>query len=42
LEFNQNSARLWYFLIQLPGSTEEEKRLAVQNLAKLDPNLKVK
>ncbi len=42
LAFNKNSARLWYFLYQLPGSTEEEKELAIKNLAKLDPNFEVK
>ncbi len=42
LAFNQNSARLWYFLYQLPGSTEEEKESAIENLAKLDPNFVVK
>ena len=37
LEFNPQSARLWYFLYQLPGSTESEKLLAIKKLAILDP-----
>jgi hypothetical protein len=35
--FNPNSARLWYFLYQLPNSTEEEKKLAVERIKILDP-----
>lgn len=36
--FNPNSARLWYFLYQLPNSTEQEKKLAVERIKILDPN----
>ena len=42
IKFNSNVARLWYFLYQFPGSTDEEKRMAVENLKKLDPNFIVK
>ena len=41
LEFNPNSARLWYFLYQLPGATESEKSSAISNLSRLDPNFSV-
>lgn len=41
LEFNNNSARLWYFLYQLPGATESEKSSAISNLSRLDPNFSV-
>lgn len=42
IKFNSNSVRLWYFLYEHPGSTDEEKRIAIENLKKLDPNLTVK
>lgn len=42
LAFNPNNARLWYFLYQLPGSTLEEKEMAVKMLKVLDPNFVVK
>lgn len=42
LEFNPNNARLWYFLYQLPGSTEIEKETAKTKLKFLDPNFVVK
>ena len=42
LECNSNSARLWYFLYQLPGSTEDEKEKAKAKLKILDPNFIVK
>jgi len=42
LEFNSNNARLWYFLYQLPGSTEVEKEKAKAELKILDPNFVVK
>ena len=42
LSFNPNNARLWYFLYQLPGSTEAEKEAAKAKLKVLDPNFIVK
>lgn len=42
LRFNPNNARLWYFLYQMPGSTEEEKKLAKEKLSVLDPFFVVK
>ena len=42
LEFNPSNARLWYFLYQLPGSTEIEKETAKTKLKVLDPNFVVK
>ena len=42
VEFNPNNARLWYFLYQLPGSTEIEKETAKTRLKVLDPNFVVK
>ena len=42
LEFNPNNARLWYFLYQLPGTTEFEKETAKAKLKILDPNFVVK
>jgi hypothetical protein len=42
VSFNPNSARLWYFLYQLPGSTASEKELALEKLKVLDPNFVAK
>jgi len=42
LNFNSNNARLWYFLYQLPNSTQEEKDTAKSKLKILDPNFEVK
>jgi len=42
LEFNSNNARLWYFLYQLPGTTEVEKEMAKAKLKILDPNFDIK
>jgi len=42
LSFNPNNSRLWYFLYQLPGSTEVEKEAAKAKLKVLDPNFIVK
>lgn len=42
LAFNPNNARLWYFLYQLPGSTDVEKDAAKAKLKILDPNFIVK
>jgi len=42
LSFNPNNARLWYYLYQLPGSTEAEKEAAKAKLTVLDPNFIVK
>ena len=42
LEFNANNARLWYFLYQLPNSTQVEKEAAKSKLKILDPNFEVK
>lgn len=42
ISFNPNSARLWYFLYQLPGSTSQEKKKALDKLKVLDPNFVVK
>ena len=42
LQFNPNNARLWYFLYQLPGSTEAEKKSAMENLKLLDPRFVAK
>lgn len=42
LEFNSNNARLWYFLYQLPGTTEAEKEKAKAKLKILDPNFIIK
>jgi hypothetical protein len=42
IEFNQGNVRLWYFLYQIPESTENEKNLALERLNILDPNFKIK
>jgi hypothetical protein len=42
LEFNPNNARLWYFLYQLPGTTEVEKETAKAKLKILDPRFNIK
>jgi O-antigen ligase len=42
LSFNSNNIRLWYFLYQLPNSTEAEKKLAIEKMKVLDPNFIVK
>jgi hypothetical protein len=42
LEFNSSNARLWYFLYQLPNSTDVEKEEAKVRLKTLDPNFDVK
>ena len=42
LEFNPNNARLWYFLYQLPGTTQVEKEMAKAKLKILDPRFNVK
>lgn len=42
LRFNSNNIRLWYFLYQLPNSTESEKKLAIEKMKVLDPNFIVK
>ena len=42
LAFNSNNARLWYFLYQLPDSTNVEKEEAKARLKILDPNFDVK
>jgi hypothetical protein len=42
VSFNPNSARLWYFLYQLPGSTASEKEMALEKLKVLDPNFVAK
>ena len=42
LEFNSSNARLWYFLYQLPNSTDVEKEEAKARLKILDPNFDVK
>jgi O-antigen ligase len=41
IAFNPNNSRLWYYLFQLPESTQEEKDLARARLSILDPNFKV-
>jgi O-antigen ligase len=42
IEFNDGNFRLWYFLYQIPESTQSEKDLAIERLRILDPNLKIK
>jgi len=42
LEFNPSNPRLWYFLYQLPGTTEVEKEAAKAKLKILDPRFNVK
>ena len=42
IEFNSGNVRLWYFLYQIPESSQSEKDLAIERLKILDPNLKIK
>jgi hypothetical protein len=42
IEFNSGNVRLWYFLYQIPESTQSEKDLAIERLKILDPNFKIK
>ena len=42
IEFNQGNVRLWYFLYQIPESTQTEKRLAAERIKILDPNFTIK
>jgi O-antigen ligase len=42
IQFNSGNVRLWYFLYQIPESTQSEKDLAIERLKILDPNLKIK
>ena len=42
IEFNEGNVRLWYFLYQIPESTQSEKDMAVARLKLLDPNFTIK
>jgi hypothetical protein len=42
LSFNPDSPRLWYFLYQLPGSSADEKKTALERLKLLDPRFVAK
>jgi hypothetical protein len=42
IEFNPNNVRLWYFLYQIPESTQSEKDLAIVRLKILDPSFSLK
>jgi len=42
IEFNSGNVRLWYFLYQIPESTQSEKDLAIERLKILDPNFRIK
>jgi len=39
VKFSPDSTRLWYFLYQIPESTQAEKELAKEQIRRLDPSL---